>query len=183
MSPLLTLPLVLLLPLLARLALLSLPLLLVLSSLELLPSLLLLELLLSLRLPISALEGADGAGGLPSTTPQVPAPASTAGALRVVGRKGPAHVMSGSDSLSNYSTIPPPSLDVPSPLAPSPAVDSPSSAMGGKCCWGAGGAGGTCCQVTLRVISMVRWVVSTRMQSRGKIDAGSNVVAVSCFRL
>ena len=73
MSPLLTLPLILLLPLLIWLALLSLPLLLVLSSLELLLSLLLLELLLSLTLPISALlEGADGAGGLPSATLPVP---------------------------------------------------------------------------------------------------------------
>ena len=84
MSPLLTLPLVLLLPLLVWLALLSLPLLLVLSSLELLLWLLLLEFLLPLTLSISALlERADGAVGLPSATPPVPAPASAAGALRV----------------------------------------------------------------------------------------------------
>ena len=104
MSPLLTLPLVLLLPLLVWLALLSLPLLLVLSSLELLLSLLLLELLLSLTMPISGLlEGADGTGGLPSATP-----ASATGVLRDAGRTDPTLVMSRSDSLSKSATLPPP---------------------------------------------------------------------------
>ena len=64
--------------------------------LELLLSLMLLELLLSLTLQISALQkGADGAGGLPSATPSIPAPASTAGALRVAGRTHPRHVEVG----------------------------------------------------------------------------------------
>ena len=86
----------------------SLPLLLVRSSLELLLLLLLLELLLSLTPPILALlEGADGAGGLPSATPPVLAPASAAGALRVAGRTGPTPVMSRSDSLSKSATLPP----------------------------------------------------------------------------
>ena len=136
MSLLLTLPLVLLLPLLVWLALLSLPLLLVLLILELLLSLTLLTLTL--------FEGTVGAGGLPSATPPVPAPASAAGALRVARRTGPITVMSRSDSLSKSAPLPPPCLDAPSPLSPSPAVDSPSTAMGGKCRWGAGGAGGTC---------------------------------------
>ena len=40
---------------------------------------------------------------------------------------------------------PPSSLSyAPSPLTPSPAVDSPSSAIGGNCCWGGEGAGKTC---------------------------------------
>ena len=148
MSLFLTLPLVLLIPLLVWLALLSLPLLLV---------QLFLELLLSLTLLISALlEGAGGAGGLPSATPPVPAPVSAAGALRVPGRTGPTPVMSRSESLSEFATLSPPLFDAPSPLGPSPAVDAPSSAMGGKCRWDVGGAGGTCCQVTLRVVSMVR---------------------------
>ena len=100
-SSLLPLPLVLLLPLLVGLALLSLPLLLVQSYFELLLSLLLVELLLSLTWPISdLLEGEDGAGGLPPATPLVPALASAAGALRVVGRTGPTPVMSRSNSLS-----------------------------------------------------------------------------------
>ena len=98
------LPLVLLLTLLVWLALLSLPLYLVLSSLELL-----LSLLLSLTQPISALlEGANGAGGLPSATPPVPAPSSAAGSLYVAGRMGPTPVMSSSDSLSKSATLPSP---------------------------------------------------------------------------
>ena len=118
MSPLLTLPLVLLLPLLVWLALLpllvwlvllSLPLLLVLSSFELLLSLLLLELLLPLTLPVSfLLEGADGAGGLPSATPPVPAPTSSAGVMRVAGKTGPTPIMSSSELLSKSATLPPP---------------------------------------------------------------------------
>ena len=71
-------------------------------------SLLLLELLLELKPSILALlEGADGAGGLPFATPAVPAPASAAGALRVVGRTGPTPVMSRSDSLPKSTTLPP----------------------------------------------------------------------------
>ena len=134
-------------------------------------SLLLLELLMSLTLPNSAImEGADGAEGFSFVTPPVPAPASAAGALRVATKLTP--VMSRSDSLFTSATLPPPRLDAPSLLAPSSVVDSPFSAMRGKFCWGVGGVGGTCCPVTLRVVSMVRWVVSTRMQSRGLLTLG-----------
>ena len=54
------------------------------------------------------LEVVDGAGGLPSATPPVPAPASATGALRVAGRTGPTTVMSRSDSLSKSAILPPP---------------------------------------------------------------------------
>ena len=57
--------------------------------------------------------------------------------------------------------------DPPFLLVPSPAVESPSSAIGSSCCGGTGGAEGMCCQVAFRVVSMERWAVSTRMQSRG----------------
>ena len=49
----------------------------------------------------AAIAGADGAGGLPSATSPVPAPASAAGILRVADRTGSTPVMSRSVSLSN----------------------------------------------------------------------------------
>ena len=83
----------------------------------------------------SALPGeTDGVGGC---LPHPAAPGSAAGASRVAGGTGGhTSVMSRSDSLSK-SFMPSPSLLD----APSLAVDSPFSAIGGSC-EGAGGAEG-----------------------------------------
>ena len=108
-------------------------------------------------------------GGYLPLPPPAPAPGSSVGASRVAGGiRGDISAISRSYSLFKFSPLPPLCLDVLSALAPFPAVDSPSSTVvGGNCCRGAGGAEGTCSQVTFRMVSMERWAVSTRMQSRG----------------
>ena len=124
--------------------------------------------LLPLMPPKSALAGDTGdVGVLPSASPPAPAPGFAAGAARVVDGSGShTSVMSRSDLLCTSSPLPALSLDVPSPLALSLAVNCSSSAIGDSCCGGAERAEGTCCQVTFRTVSMERWMVCTRMQSR-----------------
>ena len=54
--------------------------------------------------------------------------------------------------------------------------------MGDKCCWGAGGAGGTCCQ---DIAGGQYGAVGSEHSHTvaGVVDAGSDGAAVLCFRL
>ena len=86
----------------------------------------------------------DGVGRVAFRTSTVPAPYSAAGASRVAGSTGgpPPSYRDRTRCPSHPSSLR--RLDAPSLLAPSPAVDSPSSEIGGSCCGGAGGAECTC---------------------------------------